>query len=125
MISLIKYGLNDCFDGFGDNPNDKDGYAGSVCTIGSDTNWGSLKYDAAGRSLSTPEAVVNDLATLLTSGRLTSQNRDIIVNAFNATLQKSFMEAVVSTYLVVLALSLCVKFFLLLTFCSVLFQLHL
>jgi hypothetical protein len=122
MISLLKYGLNDCYGGFGDNYNDKDGSATSVCSIGSTTNWGSLKYDPVSRSLSTPEAVVNDLATLLTSGRLTRQNRDIIVNAFTSTLQqKPFKDAVVSIYLMV-ALCLCVQF-LCLIICPIMFQL--
>jgi hypothetical protein len=95
MISLIKYGLNDCYGGFGDNHNDKDGSASSSCRIGTTTHYGALTTNF--ESMST-ESIIDDLATLLTSGRLSSESRNIIKQAFEDTLSNGykFSEAVVN-----------------------------
>lgn len=86
MISLIKYGLTECYGGFSDNMIDRDGYASTECQIGTTTNYGSLTYNATSLSLQTGEEIVDDLATLLTSGRLSSDARQVIVNAFEDTI---------------------------------------
>jgi hypothetical protein len=111
MISLVKYGLTDCYGGFSDNTIDKDGWATTKCEIGNSTNYGALTYDAKALNLQAAEDIVNDLATLLTSGRLTSYSRQVITKAFEDTINRlnalessvrpsqqiAFFEAVVNT----------------------------
>jgi len=98
MISLIKYGLNDCYGGFGDGPIDTDGWASADCQIGSTTNYGAMTYNASTLNLLSANEVVDDLATLLTSGRLTEGNRQIVMDAFDYTISQGFefFEAVVN-----------------------------
>ena len=64
LFSMIKYGLEDRNGGFGKNRSPS-GYLTHV-PLGNDAN-----------------TIVNELATLLTSGRLHQDNRNIIANAYN------------------------------------------
>ena len=74
LISLIKYGLSPCYGGFGTPP--------SLVTVdcskfvpGANNEYirGKLTYSPAN-----PTALVDELATLLTSGRLSQANRNLI-----------------------------------------------
>ncbi|KAL3923785.1 MAG: hypothetical protein SGILL_001448 [Bacillariaceae sp.] len=86
MISLIKYGVNDCYGGFGYRPVDRDGWASDRCVIGDSWNYGELSYDATALNLANANDVVDDLATLLTAGRLSQSSRNVIAAAFDETL---------------------------------------
>lgn len=97
MLSFLKYGLNDCFGGIGDDldKTDKDGFQSTVCGIGADMNWGAMTYNSSDFGLTSAEDIVDDLATLLTSGRLSAENREILKDAYTFTLEqgKSKTEA--------------------------------
>jgi len=74
MFSLIKYGLSNCYEGFSSNP------GGSRCQDdGTYTrSYGRLTYQPEGQSY---KEEATDLALLLTAGRLSEDNKDIIVGA--------------------------------------------
>eukprot|EP00934_Nitzschia_sp_Nitz4_P009264 Nitzschia sp. Nitz4//scaffold316_size20630//7257//13186//NITZ4_008656-RA/size20630-snap-gene-0.2-mRNA-1//1//CDS//3329547514//9254//frame0 len=73
--SYLKYGLNTCYNGVG-----YEYVAPSNCVIGSAPNFGNSTYIPAGFE-SNCGTMVDDLADLLTGGRLTSSNHDVIVEA--------------------------------------------
>ena len=87
MFSLIRYGLNSCFGGFGravgDGPRNntncweiaRPGYQGPV-------NMGELRYSIGSGSTSASQ-IVDELALLMTAGRLSANNRQQIVDAIN------------------------------------------
>ena len=81
LISLVKYGLRDCQGGFGENvgcPSKEGDYSNS---------WGQLGYTPANYSSS---AIIDNLALLLTPGRLNADNRNVILQALsNASLTNS------------------------------------
>mmetsp|Transcript_6781 Transcript_6781/g.9027 ORF Transcript_6781/g.9027 Transcript_6781/m.9027 type:complete len:2086 (+) Transcript_6781:84-6341(+) len=83
LFSMIKFGLGSCYDGFG-----KSAGSGSCRDNGSyNRASGILKYEPS--STSSTE-IINELATLMTSGRLSERNRNIIREAFeNAENQES------------------------------------
>ena len=72
LFSMIKYGLSDCFNGFGVRMKG----CGQVDEGELDNAWGklSLSYNDASDS----ENIVHDLATLLTAGRLNDDSRQMI-----------------------------------------------
>lgn len=73
LLSLIKYGLGPCFGGLGS------GTAGSQCATLKAGNYaksaGSLTYAPSSRLA---EDVTNELATLMTAGRLSAESRQAI-----------------------------------------------
>lgn len=86
MLSFVKYGVNECYGGFGRNNVDKYGWERTKCIIGESTNWGSATYDSSKYNLNTAEEVVDELSTLLTSGRLSEENKQLIVDAYKYTM---------------------------------------
>jgi len=86
MLAFVKYGVNDCYGGFGRNNVNKYGWEKTQCIIGESTNWGSATYDSSKYNLNTAEEVVDDLSTLLTSGRLSEENKQLIVDAYKYTM---------------------------------------
>lgn len=79
MFSLVKYGLSDCNGGFSTNP----GFG--VCSDNGlyERSYGHLLYEPSGAS---DHEQATDLALLLTAGRLSDSNLDIIVDACSAEL---------------------------------------
>jgi hypothetical protein len=88
LISLIKYGVTSCYGGFGYRNIDKDGWNSDRCVIGDSRNYGELTYNATAFDLVSASDVVDDLATLLTAGRLSSSNRNVIAAAFDETVNR-------------------------------------
>ena len=89
LMSLFKYGSSQCdYSFFGTKALTKT-RPNNVCVIGDDsTNFGNNQYNPADYGLDGESAddVINDLATLMTSGRLSIENRQIIKDAFTETL---------------------------------------
>lgn len=83
----MKYGLADCYGGVG---------SGDKCSIGF-PNDGSSAYDPSKYDLISPKDVVDDLAVLITGGRLSDKTRDFIKDKYerksNAT--GSHLEALI------------------------------
>ena len=83
LYSLIKYGLSDCYD-----PNDH-GFAlypgfGSCKDNGLfERAIGTLEYEPLA---TTTRAIIDELATLVTAGRLSTKNREIIASIYDAEL---------------------------------------
>lgn len=80
MFSLIKYGLSRCNGGFGNNwGNCNEGnFDGATAQLSF-----SRPFDeAAATTADHAESVVNELSTLLTSGRLSLSSRAVIKNAY-------------------------------------------
>ena len=89
-VSLIDYGLTDCQDGFGDSnwPRAREirGIVGT-CDKNRRDLWpqlsdGTLAFTPA--SPSHPDRVVDELALLLTAGKLGTQTRSVLVEAYRA-----------------------------------------
>ena len=74
LFSLIKYGMAFCFGGFGGF----EAWCGLEDEGGRNLAWGEITLTP--ENINDNESVVNELATLLTAGRLNSQSRDIIKN---------------------------------------------
>lgn len=73
LFSLIKYGLSDCNDGFAKYP----GYGGGCADNGHfERSIGHLFHQPTGATL---DEKIDDLALLLTAGRLSNANRQTIV----------------------------------------------
>jgi len=89
LMSLFKYGSSRCGGSlFRTTATTKTGSI-NVCVIGDDsTNFANNKYNPSnyGLDAESSDDVINDLATLLTSGRLSPENRQIIKDAFDETL---------------------------------------
>lgn len=99
ILSLLKYGANKCYGGFGDVQNKK-------CKIGVSTrSAGNTSYDPERNGVETATELVNDLSTLLTSGRLDKSKREIIKEAFEETITrgKSLKEAMINAQQLVVA----------------------
>lgn len=74
FYSLIKYGLGSCFGGLGDNRR-------SNCRqLNMQQNAGNLTFIPSSR---TPAEVVDELATLLTAGRLSANSRQVVQRLFS------------------------------------------
>lgn len=87
MLSLFKYGSARCGDSFFGTSYQTKTSLLNVCVIGDDDyNFGSNTYDPAAYGLENADEIVNDLAMLLTSGRLSPENREIVSNAYSETL---------------------------------------
>lgn len=100
--SVIKYGSSSCYGSFFNTKKGlADGSALNVCSIGDDSsNFGNNKYLPGDHELdpNSADQVVADLSLLLTSGRLTVENEQIVKDAFVQTLAdgKSTYEALVN-----------------------------
>lgn len=78
MISMIRYGLSACYSGFGV-------WVGSGgCYDNGSFNRASGKFNYFPENLQSAAGVVDEMATLLTSGRLSVENREILIDAYNA-----------------------------------------
>lgn len=96
VLSFIKYGLNDCFEGFG--------YGSGSCAIGDspgsegNVTWVPELPGAVTDTTAVATAVVDQLSTLLTAGRLSQANKDTIVEAYVDTIDngKSDYEAAIN-----------------------------
>lgn len=77
-FSLIKYGFEGAYGGFGFDASGRDPVAGSY-----DGSTGQLTLTAGGSS----ESVVSKLASLLTSGRLTATNQAIVAEAYESAME--------------------------------------
>lgn len=92
FISYIKYGVTRCYEGFPSTGRIKRDYGiYDRCDIGNEeTSFGNSRYlpTTYGLNSSSAEDVINDLATLLTAGRLSPENRAIIKEAFEVTVKK-------------------------------------
>jgi hypothetical protein len=84
MFSLIKYGLSNCYGGFGGNwKTCNEGYfVGAQAYLSFSRPFNSDTTTSEDHA----EAVVNELATLLTSGRLSAASRKVIEGAYLAKL---------------------------------------
>jgi len=93
MLSLFKYGSARCGDSFFGTSYQTKTAVVNVCVIGDNGyNFGSNTYDPAAYGLETADEIVNDLAMLLTSGRLSPENREIVSNAYTETLTNGQTE---------------------------------
>ena len=83
LFSLIKYGLHKCHYGFGGEP-----WKGGRCRNEGnyDSSWGKLDY--APEDPSDSQSVVDELSTLLTSGRLNTESRSIIKAQYDSVQNK-------------------------------------
>eukprot|EP00547_Thalassionema_nitzschioides_P008451 CAMPEP_0194227304 /NCGR_PEP_ID=MMETSP0156-20130528/42790_1 /TAXON_ID=33649 /ORGANISM="Thalassionema nitzschioides, Strain L26-B" /LENGTH=2008 /DNA_ID=CAMNT_0038959783 /DNA_START=685 /DNA_END=6711 /DNA_ORIENTATION=- len=92
LFSLVKWGLSDCEYGFGP---DKDGtrrchrYSEGVWT----KSWGRTTFESSVVDPSDSHAVIDELATLLTAGRLSQERKDIIASAYAAKSSSSDVTA--------------------------------
>jgi hypothetical protein len=83
LSSLISNGLSPCQHGFGSSPK----YIRS-CRY----PWGHLKYEPSS-SADTAEKVIEELSVLLTSGRLSAENKATILQHYNIALSDGTPEA--------------------------------
>ena len=100
FLSHLKYGPSNCYSGIGLSGVIAEGWR-NTCVIGNNVyNLGNNKYlpSAYGLNEASADEVVDDLATLLTSGRLSPDNRGIIKEAFSDTLKsgKDEFEAMIN-----------------------------
>lgn len=84
LYSLITYGLNSCWYGLGENMNGCE-YATGYLEYNPDTSGSNITEVAI--------QVIDDLATLTTSGRLSQANRDIILEQYESVVQSEGVEA--------------------------------
>jgi len=94
-FAMVELGLNDCYGGFGDHA-----VRSSKCDnllrgefVNDNPNRGSLNYTPP--DASSPSKVVEDLALLLTAGRLNSDAKTVLENAYTegglSVVQKLFI----------------------------------
>ena len=94
LISLIKFGLSPCYEGFSDRWCDKD----VLKKIGGDFSQsvGRLKFSSAKKN----ESVIDDMATILTGGRLGSVNRKLIKHIYS-TINEEKLALVAAQQLII------------------------
>lgn len=87
IISYLKYGVSSCFGGFGSaDP--------QVCQIGArDRSNGGSTYNPRNSGLRTSTEIVDELATLLTCGRLGDNKRSIIKLVYESSIAEGKSEA--------------------------------
>jgi len=92
MLSYIKYGMNRCYSGFGA------GAPKRLCKIG-DTPFHDGNNTYIPDPTFSPKQIVDELATLLTSGRLSESSRAMAEQVYLDTLAegRSTLEAAVNT----------------------------
>ena len=98
MISFLKYGASTCYGGFGVVKARK-------CRVGATWNGGSSSYDPTENDIVTATGIVDELSTLLTSGRLDESRRQVIKQAYEDTINqgKSSKEALINAQQLVVA----------------------
>lgn len=81
LLSLLKYGLDLAYGGFGTNLGHRGKFVPeNLRVLGEDTYAvGSARYSPRGMDV---DGVVDELATLLTSGRLSQQKRDLLKKVY-------------------------------------------
>ena len=84
LSSLIEFGLTSCEDGFGQPISRPERSCGKRSSGRYDTADGNLTFAPSDPSLA--YAVVDELALLLTDGRLGATSRDVVVRAYAAAL---------------------------------------
>jgi len=92
ILSYLKYGLSSCFQGFGlGNDNDE------ACSIGNNKKHKGISTYSVGRWDSV-EDIVDELATMLTSGRLSGSRRRQVRDAYESTINggKGDLEALIN-----------------------------
>jgi hypothetical protein len=96
FISTIKYGWGECFGGGGRHQVNKFSWEHTYCRIGESNYWGINTYSPSDQA--TAEEIVDELANLLTSGRLTEHNRDVLLEAYSYTMAqgKGSYEAMIN-----------------------------
>jgi hypothetical protein len=84
--------VSDCFHGFGEDSDSlsRFGWRWTDCFIGTEDHWGKTTYLPTAESGTdiTAQQVVDDLATLLTSGRLSTENREVLKQAYDFTIDQ-------------------------------------
>jgi hypothetical protein len=83
LFSLLKFGLASCFGGFGEWTFVKDG----TCEYDGDFVHGAARPQVKPSTNQSSVAVVADLSTLLTAGRLSPANREIVRLAYDGVRQ--------------------------------------
>jgi hypothetical protein len=78
FISLVDLGLNSCYSGFGEKIEVEEEF--SCEKLEYDDNFGRLAYSPSNPNNAV--STVDDLALLLTGGRLSAASKDIISNAY-------------------------------------------
>lgn len=87
LSSLIKYGLDTCYSGFANQPVEAGSTSCGTFVLGqSDKSVGRLEYTS---SLESAEEIVDELATLLTSGRLSKASRAEVKKIFELETNKT------------------------------------
>lgn len=79
MIMYFDYRLTSCYDGFGVSKNQE---CRSNVILSNKTCTGWLSYTPLNGN---PKTIIDELATLLTSGRMSTRNRNIIEKSYNAS----------------------------------------
>eukprot|EP00934_Nitzschia_sp_Nitz4_P009303 Nitzschia sp. Nitz4//scaffold91_size79674//72229//78877//NITZ4_005380-RA/size79674-augustus-gene-0.83-mRNA-1//1//CDS//3329560139//9293//frame0 len=81
MYSLIRYGLNHCFGGFGNEERVRNNPSCDqvVSNPNAGRGFGDLTYEPDTGLMA--KEIVNELATLLTAGRLSPENRQTVIDA--------------------------------------------
>ncbi|VEU38256.1 unnamed protein product [Pseudo-nitzschia multistriata] len=100
FLSHLKYGPSNCYSGMGISGRIATGWT-NKCEIGNNIyNQGNNKYlpSAYGLNEASASEVIDDLAMLLTSGRLSPENRGIMKEVFDHTLAsgKGEFEAMIN-----------------------------
>lgn len=81
LMSLIKYGLDPCYDGFGTQSGNERQKCGRFQAGQYDRSSGRLTYAAPVEPV---DEIIAELSTLLTAGRLSSGSREIIKRVFSS-----------------------------------------
>ena len=84
IVSLIKYGLDAAYGGFGLTWDDK---AGEARNIG-DNTFGTGRNEYQPTSPSESSDVIDELATLLTSGRLEKRKREVLKDVYEEAISR-------------------------------------
>jgi len=95
LLSYSKYGLNGCYEGVGYGVRDRS-WDEDECVLGNTPrNEGEATYIPSSNNAAD---IVDELSLLLTSGRLSSGNRQIIIDAYEDTIAagKSETEAIIN-----------------------------
>ena len=83
LISMVSLGLTECYAGFGDRTTHRCENFESIYDLrNGEYTRGKLSFTPSNSS--SGATVVDELAMLLTAGRLNSSSRDVIINAYDS-----------------------------------------
>ena len=82
LISMVSLGLTECYSGFGDRTANRCEHFESIYDL-SNGQYTRGKLSFTPSDSSSGASVVDELAMLLTGGRLNSSTRDVIINAYD------------------------------------------